>query len=93
MLTLRDYQTEAIAAVAAAEARGVRRPLVALPTGTGKTVIFASLITQRSGRSLVLVRRDELIRQAERRPAADVRQYRQEAGERPGLVLVRTGTE
>jgi ATP-dependent helicase IRC3 len=64
MLTLRVYQFQAIQAVHAAEARGIRRPLIALPTGTGKTVVFAHLIAQRSGRSLTLVHRDELIRQA-----------------------------
>jgi superfamily II DNA or RNA helicase len=35
-LPLRPYQEEALAAVTAAEARGVNRSLVALPTGTGK---------------------------------------------------------
>src|SRR4051812_14738774 len=59
--SLRDYQTDAITAVQAAESCGIRRPLVALPTGTGKTVIFASLIAQRPGRSLILVHRDDLI--------------------------------
>jgi superfamily II DNA or RNA helicase len=63
-ITLRPYQHEALAAVQAAEHRGVRRPLLALPTGTGKTVIFSHLIAQRPGRSLILVHRDELIRQA-----------------------------
>src|SRR5689334_18587696 len=58
-LALRGYQHEAIAAVLDAECRGVRRPLIALPTGTGKTVIFSHLITQRPGRSLILVHRDE----------------------------------
>src|SRR5918999_1429395 len=64
MLTLRPYQKEAIEAILAAEVCGVRRPLLALPTGCGKTVIFAHLIAQRDGRSLVLVHRDELIQQA-----------------------------
>jgi ATP-dependent helicase IRC3 len=64
MLTLRPYQQEAIEAVLAAEVCGIRRPLIALPTGCGKTVIFAHLIGQRDGRSLVLVHRDELIAQA-----------------------------
>ncbi len=64
MLHLRDYQRGAITAVLSAEARGIRRPLIALPTGTGKTVVFASLIAQRPGRSLILVHRDELIHQA-----------------------------
>ena len=61
---LRPYQQEAIDAIVAAEVRGIRRPLLALPTGTGKTVVFAHLIQQRGGRSLVLVHRDELIWQA-----------------------------
>jgi ATP-dependent helicase IRC3 len=64
MLSLRPYQSEAIEAILKAETQGIRRPLLALPTGTGKTVIFADLIRQRQGRSLVLVHRDELIQQA-----------------------------
>jgi superfamily II DNA or RNA helicase len=63
-LQLRDYQREAIESVNAAAVDGINRPLVALPTGTGKTVIFSHLIDQRGGRSLVLAHRDELIRQA-----------------------------
>jgi energy-coupling factor transporter ATP-binding protein EcfA2 len=43
MLTLRPYQAEAIDAIFKAELRGFRRLLIALPTGTGKTVIFAHL--------------------------------------------------
>jgi ATP-dependent helicase IRC3 len=64
IFALRPYQEEALDAIVAAEARGIRRPLLALPTGTGKTVVFAHLIRQRGGRSLVLVHRDELIWQA-----------------------------
>ena len=44
--------------------RGVQRPLLVLPTGTGKTIIFALLIQQRHGRALILAHRDELIQQA-----------------------------
>jgi len=64
MLNLRLYQHGAISAVLAAEQRGVQRTLIALPTGTGKTIVFAHLLSQRPSRSLVLVHRDELIRQA-----------------------------
>jgi ATP-dependent helicase IRC3 len=63
-LALRPYQEEAIEAINDAADVGITRPLVALPTGTGKTVIFAHLIDQRPGRALVLAHRDELIRQA-----------------------------
>ena len=64
MLNLRPYQQEAFAAIETAHQRGITRPLLALPTGSGKTVIFAHLIAGREGRSLVLVHRDELIWQA-----------------------------
>jgi superfamily II DNA or RNA helicase len=63
-LTLRPYQQEAIMAVEQALERGVRRPMIVLPMGCGKTVVFASLIAKRSGSALVLAHRDELLRQA-----------------------------
>lgn len=64
VLALRPYQHEALAAIRAAYAEGVRRPLVVLPTGAGKTVVFAHLIRDLPGRALVLAHRDELIGQA-----------------------------
>lgn len=60
----RDYQVDAIDAVAAAYQRGLRRMVVCLPTGTGKTIVFAILIARKGGRTLVLAHRDELISQA-----------------------------
>jgi superfamily II DNA or RNA helicase len=57
MIDPRPYQTEAVQATVDASARGVQRVLVALPTGTGKTVVFALLLQQRGGRSLVLAHR------------------------------------
>src|SRR4030095_15697215 len=62
--TPRPYQYEAVAALLAATARGVQRPLLVLPTGTGKTLVFALLVQRRRGRSLILAHRDELIQQA-----------------------------
>lgn len=79
MIRLRDYQREAIDAVHAAFDRGVRAPAVGLPTGTGKTIVFAQLAEERMqhGRALILAHRDELLRQAadkyrEINPAADI---------------------
>jgi len=63
-LPLRPYQAEAIEAILAAQTRGVTRPLVVLPVGAGKTIVFAHLLRQRAGRALVLAHRDELLQQA-----------------------------
>lgn len=70
-LTLRSYQTETIAASEAAEARGCRKQLWVLPTGTGKTVCFVALAAKRGDRTLIIAHRDELIGQA----AAKARQW------------------
>ena len=64
MFELRDYQKEAIAAVAEARARGVRRMVICLPTGAGKTVIFSRLAANADRGVLVLAHRDELLSQA-----------------------------
>jgi superfamily II DNA or RNA helicase len=68
LLTLRPYQREAIDAVTSAWADGVKRPAVVLPTGMGKTVVFAHLAAEfhkaNGGRAVILVHRDELADQA-----------------------------
>lgn len=63
-LTPRPYQQEAVAAVLAAAQNPHPRVLVTLPTGTGKTIVFALVLQARSGRALVLAHRDELLQQA-----------------------------
>lgn len=75
-IKLRDYQRDAIDAVFKAWAGGMQRPAIVLPTGAGKTVVFASLIKRwrelnadhavqdRASRVIVLAHRDELVDQA-----------------------------
>jgi len=63
-MQLRPYQLEALQAVHDAFERGIHRQLLSLPTGAGKTVVFAELVRQRPGRTLVLAHRDRLIEQA-----------------------------
>jgi superfamily II DNA or RNA helicase len=76
-IKLRDYQREAIDAAFAAWAGGMQRPAIVLPTGAGKTVVFASLIKEfrskpvyvdenyvKGHRVIVLAHRDELVDQA-----------------------------
>jgi len=61
---LRSYQREAIHAVLNARRRGIRRQVIALPTGAGKTVIFSELARLANKDVLVLAHRDELVHQA-----------------------------
>jgi ATP-dependent helicase IRC3 len=61
---LREYQREAIDAVIAARREGVRRMVVSLPTGAGKTVIFSHFARMATKQVLVLAHREELLAQA-----------------------------
>ncbi len=64
---LRLYQVDAVEQLRDAYRRGARAPLLVLPTGGGKTVVFSHIAAAAvaKGRSvLVLVHRRELLRQA-----------------------------
>jgi superfamily II DNA or RNA helicase len=69
----RPYQNQAIQAIIDSYKAGVRRQLIVMATGTGKTVVFslayariiAELATLLPGRMLVLAHREELIDQAQ----------------------------
>lgn len=74
---LRPYQREAVDAVIAARKAGVRRMVLALPTGAGKTVVFAELIRQARFDVLVLAHRNELLEQARDKIAAALRRSNQ----------------
>lgn len=63
-VTLRPYQQDAIASVLAARRQGVRRMIVCLPTGSGKTVVFSELARLARKQVLVLAHREELLSQA-----------------------------
>jgi len=64
MGNLRAYQVEAKETVRERYLAGVRRMLLSLATGLGKTVIFSSLVAEwlarRGGKAIVFVHRDEL---------------------------------
>ncbi|HEV3040735.1 MAG TPA: DEAD/DEAH box helicase [Candidatus Angelobacter sp.] len=67
MLDLRPYQSEALQRVYQAYKDGKRRVIVSLPTGTGKTVVFAHFprFFKMKKRLLVLAHREELLLQAQ----------------------------
>ena len=66
-MQLRPYQSEAVEAVIGEWNKGRRRTLLVLPTGTGKTVVFAKVaerVAMCGKRTLVLAHRGELLDQA-----------------------------
>jgi ATP-dependent helicase IRC3 len=65
---LRNYQRDTLAAITGAYKTGVRKQLISLATGAGKTVIFSNIPSALKGtldgQMLVLAHREELITQA-----------------------------
>lgn len=79
-LVLRPYQDAAIVAVREAWCAGLRRVLLVLATGLGKTICFVEIArrtVERGKRVLILAHRKELLEQAERKLIA--------AGITPGI--------
>ena len=69
-MELRPYQQEAKAAILKEFASCRHRTLLSLPTGTGKTIVFSSVLEERlrqGGRGLVIAHRDELLTQAQQK--------------------------
>lgn len=66
-MNLRPYQLEAVQDVYASWENGARAPLLQLPTGAGKTVVFSHITKQHVERTMpvvVLVHRKELLSQS-----------------------------
>lgn len=66
MLTLRPYQQQAVDGIRDSYRQGNKSPLLVLPTGGGKTIVFTYIAANASARGkrvLVLVHRIELMRQ------------------------------
>lgn len=66
-MELRSYQQEAMSAVLSEWDSGIKRTLLVLPTGCGKTIVFAKITEEcviRGKRILILAHREELLEQA-----------------------------
>ena len=66
-ISLRPYQQEAYEAVLNGWDNGIRKELIVLPTGTGKTIVFSAITNEsvrRGNRVLILAHRGELLDQA-----------------------------
>lgn len=76
-LALRPYQLEAIQSIETARDAGKYAALLVLPTGTGKTLCFGSLVQHWNTKTLIIAHREELLAQAKDKlkmiwPTADV---------------------
>ncbi len=63
-ITPREYQLEALDAILSQQARGIRRQLCVLPTGTGKTIVFGLLAKELNVKTIIIAHREQLIKQA-----------------------------
>lgn len=63
MITLRPYQDNAIRDIRDAYRSNYNAPLLVLPTGAGKTIVFTWIAANSTKRVLILVHRIELLRQ------------------------------
>lgn len=97
-MQLRPYQATALEAVRDAYKRKHRRALVVMPTGTGKTVLFAEISRLAKGPVLVLAHRQELVEQARDKISAwcddvvavemgDRREFTRPDGSRPKITV------
>ena len=93
MLTLRDYQREALAAILREYRVSITRQLVALPTGTGKTILFGALAKELNRKTLIIAHREELLTQARDKilllwPDADIGIIKAELNETDHQIII-----
>jgi superfamily II DNA or RNA helicase len=93
MIALRGYQDEAINESIAEYGKGITRQLIALPTGTGKTILFAALAHKLNRPTIIIAHRDELIQQARDKllmfwPDADVGIVKAEVNELDHQIII-----
>lgn len=97
-MQLRPYQQKALEAVREAYRQKHARVLVVMPTGTGKTVLFAEIARLAKGPVLVLAHRQELVQQACDKigawcddvvavEMADRREFTRPNGQRPKIAV------
>ncbi len=97
-MQLRPYQSAALEAVREAYRQKHRAALVVMPTGTGKTVLFAEISRLAKGPVLVLAHRQELVEQAREKIAqwcndvvavemAERREFTRPDGSRPKIAV------
>ena len=84
MINLRPYQVEAVKNVEEQWSKH-RSTLSVMPTGSGKTIVFAELIRRMPGRAMILAHREELIFQAQRHVGAA-------CGEKPKIEMAEMTT-
>lgn len=63
-IALRDYQHSALIAVIKEFEAGVRRQLIVIPTGGGKTIVMAAVAKYFNKTALLIAHRDELLQHA-----------------------------
>jgi superfamily II DNA or RNA helicase len=66
-MLLRPYQIEALQSIDDHLKQGIKRQMLTLPTGAGKTVVFCEVVKkviENGGRAMILAHRDRLIEQA-----------------------------
>lgn len=63
-INLRDYQRACIDSIKKLKGKGINRQVIVAATGSGKTVIFSSLIKELGTRALIIAHTTELLYQA-----------------------------